>query len=159
MSDQDLLEPRPGPLPQMLKAVVHSGSNWHTRFLPKISSEEIRAVSFAKRRQDVFISESFTFSFFLLFFFWTHTQPSKQCWMCDFDGHIYWKKVKEAENLLTCHLRCAFKAVNSICSIFPKRASWKQLFSISFVFAICQSFLFKITLNLIFYFLSFIQTC
>lgn len=120
MSDQDLLEPRSRTLTsEMLKALVHSGSNWYTRFLPKILSEEIRAVPFAKRRQGCAYFR-ILYIFFLFFFFWTHAQLSKQCWMCDFDGHIYWKKVKEAENLLTCHLWCAFKAVDSICSIFPK---------------------------------------
>lgn len=158
MSDQDLLEPRSRTLTsEMLKALVHSGSNWYTRFLPKILSEEIRAVPFAKRRQGC---AYFRILYIFFLFFFLNTCPAEQAvlnvWF--WRTHLLEKSQRSWESPHLPPVMC-FQGSRFNLLYFPKRASWKQLSSISFVFAVCQSFLFKISLKLIFYFLSFIHTC
>lgn len=144
MSDQDLLELRSGTLtPKCSRQwVVHSDSNRHMMFLPHNSSEEERQ-QFSLPREDkhVLISESFVFFYFL------NTNPAKQVvrsvwhwWTHLLAG----KKVMEAENFLTCHLWCAFKAGNSICSIIPEELSWKLLSSNSFALLYANAFSLKL---------------
>lgn len=96
---------------KMLETLVHSNSNRNTMFLPKISPEKNKTlVSLPRENKHMFISEPSHFFFFP----WIQAQPGK--YSCDcvtlMDTLAGWKKVKETENFLTCHIWCAFKAGN-----------------------------------------------
>lgn len=154
MLDQVLLEPRSHKLtPKMLKAVTWNDSNRHTIFLPKISLE-VRQHFLCQEKTSMCSSQN------TLYFFVT-TSPAKQMVLTVW---LWWTHLLSGKK--SRKLRISSPATCDVLSRQPIQFSLlsqknflKAVIQYFIRFAVCQSFPFKVTLNLMFYFLLAIQTC